>query len=47
MTRAKHQLYLSYAQRRLYFGQRQYNPISRFLTDIPKNLVNSDLSLDL
>lgn len=39
ITRAKEFLYLSYACRRLYFGQRASNPPSRFLMDIPENLL--------
>ncbi|HET8884667.1 MAG TPA: UvrD-helicase domain-containing protein [Candidatus Saccharimonadales bacterium] len=34
MTRARQELHLSYAQSRLQFGQRSYNPASRFLTDM-------------
>ncbi len=41
ITRAKEILYLTYADRRLYFGQRVTNPPSRFLIDIPEDLVNT------
>ncbi|MCX7928684.1 MAG: UvrD-helicase domain-containing protein [Patescibacteria group bacterium] len=41
ITRAKSKLYLSYALKRLFFGQKQSNPPSRFLTDIPENLLES------
>ena len=34
MTRAREELHLSYSQSRLQFGQRAYNPASRFLEDI-------------
>jgi len=34
MTRAREELHLSYAQSRLQFGQRSYNPASRFLADM-------------
>jgi DNA helicase-2/ATP-dependent DNA helicase PcrA len=34
MTRAREELHLSYAGSRLQFGQRGYNPASRFLTDM-------------
>ncbi len=34
MTRAREELHLSYAQSRLQFGQRGYNPSSRFLADM-------------
>lgn len=39
ITRAKDILYLSYAGRRLYFGQRTNNPPSRFIIDIPEDLL--------
>lgn len=35
ITRAKKRLYLSAASRRMMHGQRQYNPISRFIAEIP------------
>ena len=34
MTRAREELHISYAQSRLQFGQRGYNPMSRFITDM-------------
>lgn len=34
MTRAREELHLSYAYSRLQFGQRTYNPLSRFLSDM-------------
>lgn len=34
MTRAREELHLSYAYSRLQFGQRTYNPMSRFLGDL-------------
>jgi DNA helicase-2/ATP-dependent DNA helicase PcrA len=39
ITRAKDILYLTYANRRLFFGQRTSNPPSRFIIDIPENLL--------
>jgi len=39
MTRAKQRLYLTCAQRRLFFGQRVSHSISRFIKDIPDDLV--------
>lgn len=39
MTRAKELLYLTFANRRLYFGQRTSNPPSRFIIDIPEELL--------
>jgi DNA helicase-2/ATP-dependent DNA helicase PcrA len=39
ITRAKKLLYLSYASRRLYFGEHVANPPSRFIIDIPEKLL--------
>lgn len=39
ITRAKELLYLSYANSRLFFGQTTSNPPSRFIIDIPENLL--------
>ncbi len=39
ITRAKEILYLTYAIKRLYFGQRTSNTPSRFIVDIPENLL--------
>lgn len=40
MTRAKQKLYLTLARRRLFFGQRTSNSPSRFLHDIPPDLID-------
>jgi DNA helicase-2/ATP-dependent DNA helicase PcrA len=39
ITRAKNTLYLSYASRRLYFGENVSNPPSRFIMNIPEKLI--------
>lgn len=39
MTRAKKELYLTFATNRLYFGQRNTNPVSRFIAEIPQHLL--------
>ena len=39
MTRAREKLYLSYATRRLYFGTTSANLVSRFVVDIPEELI--------
>ncbi|TSC53287.1 MAG: DNA helicase II / ATP-dependent DNA helicase PcrA [Microgenomates group bacterium LiPW_16] len=39
ITRAKEKVYLTYAKRRLFFGQRSSNMISRFISDIPEELL--------
>lgn len=41
ITRAKDSLYLTYASRRLYFGEKVSNPPSRFILDIPEHLLES------
>lgn len=41
MTRAKELLYLSFASKRLYFGQRTSNPPSRFIVEIPEDLLEN------
>jgi len=39
ITRAKKQLFLTYARERLYFGSRTAGVVSRFIVDIPENLL--------
>ncbi|MBI2009680.1 MAG: ATP-binding domain-containing protein [Candidatus Chisholmbacteria bacterium] len=39
MTRVKERLYLTYAQQRLYFGSRNRNLVSRFVGEIPEELI--------
>lgn len=46
ITRAKEKLYLTYANRRLFFGQRTQNMISRFIADIPESALDLQVSLD-
>jgi len=41
ITRAKEILYLTYANSRLYFGEKLSNPPSRFISDIPENLLEN------
>jgi DNA helicase-2/ATP-dependent DNA helicase PcrA len=41
ITRAKEQVYLTYTQQRLYFGQRSEGMPSRFLIEIPPDLVTT------
>jgi len=40
MTRAREELHLTYAKSRLQFGQRGYNPASRFLADMGEQVSN-------
>ena len=46
ITRAKEKLYLSHANRRLFFGTRTQNMVSRFISDIPEYLLEKQVSLD-
>lgn len=39
LTRAKEKVFLSFAMRRFHFGSTQVNPPSRFLSEIPENLI--------
>ena len=39
ITRAKQQLYFTYTQGRLYFGAKTEGLISRFILDIPEELI--------
>jgi len=41
LTRAKQKVYLTYATNRLYFGTQSANMISRFVVDIPEDLIAS------
>ncbi len=45
ITRAMRKLYLTYANKRLFFGTRTQNMISRFVADIPENAVDLQVSL--
>ena len=44
MTRARKKLFLTYARQRLYFGQRNSNTISRFLLELPTDVVSRNFS---
>ncbi len=46
ITRAKEKLFLTYANRRLFFGTRTQNMISRFIADIPQQVLDLRVSLD-
>jgi len=43
MTRAREKLFLTYARRRLFFGQRSSNTTSRFLLEIPEHVITKSL----
>ncbi len=46
VTRAKERLYLTFANRRLFFGTRTQNMISRFISDIPEHILEKHVSID-
>lgn len=43
MTRAREKLFLTYARRRLFFGQRSSNTTSRFILEIPEHVIAKSL----
>lgn len=43
MTRAKQKLFLTYARKRLFFGQKTSNTISRFIMELPEKVLASNL----
>lgn len=43
ITRAKEKLYLTFAKRRLFFGQRTNNSSSRFLYELPESVIENKL----
>ena len=42
ITRAKKELYALHTRNRLLYGQTMYNPVSRFISEIPSALIESD-----
>ena len=46
ITRAKEKLYMTHANRRLFFGTRTQNMISRFIADIPQHALDLQVSLN-
>ena len=42
ITRAKNSLYLIHTQRRMLYGRTTYNPVSRFVEEIPEELIESE-----
>lgn len=44
ITRAKQKLFLTYARRRLYFGQRNTSIVSRFISELPKKGIARETS---
>lgn len=46
ITRAKERLFMTYSKRRLIFGQRSTNTLSRFILDIPKDTIIMNASFE-
>ncbi len=46
MTRARKKLFLTYTRSRKVWGQEQFNPPSRFLKEIPENLISFSTALE-
>jgi DNA helicase-2/ATP-dependent DNA helicase PcrA len=44
MTRARENLFLTYTKRRLFFGQRTNNMLSRFLLEIPERVISQNFT---
>ncbi|MBI2613859.1 MAG: UvrD-helicase domain-containing protein [Candidatus Levybacteria bacterium] len=45
MTRARKRLFLTYARRRIFFGQKISNIVSRFILELPENVIEQNISL--
>ncbi len=45
MTRARHRLYLTFARKRLFFGQRTSNIVSRFVLELPENILSNNVHI--
>lgn len=46
ITRARDKLFLSFARRRLFFGLRTNNMVSRFILELPKEIISENISTD-
>ena len=44
MTRARKRLFLTYARRRIFFGQKTSNIVSRFILELPENVIEQNVS---
>ncbi len=47
ITRAEKQLYLTYANMRMIYGRTQYNPVSRFIDELPEHTVEQERSVEV
>jgi len=43
MTRAKEKLFLTYARKRMFFGQRTSSMVSRFILELPENMLEKNI----
>ncbi len=43
VTRAKEKLYLTHARRRLYFGQKTTSIVSRFILELPEDVIHTNM----
>jgi len=43
ITRAKHKLFLTYTRQRIFFGQKMSNTVSRFIFELPENVLAKNL----
>ena len=42
MTRARKRLFLSYARKRIFFGQKTSNVVSRFILELPESVIEEN-----
>ncbi len=42
LTRAKDKIYITHTRNRMLYNQTSYNPLSRFIREIPENLINDE-----
>ncbi len=45
MTRAKQKLFLTFARRRLFFGKHSSNVVSRFILELPENILSNNVHI--
>lgn len=45
MTRAKEKLFLTYARKRIFFGQRSANTLSRFIMELPEGVLSRNMEM--
>ena len=46
LTRAKEKIYIFHTRQRLLYGQTQYNPISRFVNEIPDSYLDKEAAME-